>query len=339
MPPEVGGNSFRHTKPKLVRIVCLTDTHHLFGRVEVPDGDLLLHAGDHSQMGSLPEIQAAAQWLASLPHRDKVVIAGNHDFCLHDLGSRAADIFSPMTYLLDRSVVVDGLTIYGSPWTPEFGRGWAFQVPRGDAAAKVWSRIPDDTQILITHGPPAGICDLTVGGEQAGCDDLLRRVKQVKPLLHLFGHIHEGYGCLQMDGCWSVNGSSCSVGYVYMQPPHVFDWDGKALHPVRCWDPAEPLWDFLVQQHGRPKKVTAKAWKASVELGHAFWVEAKEGAVRFTPGWQDDWLTDARGLERWPMSFDVRLQEYWYRLLSRNRWSKVQEVPGIDVDPPGDEIP
>lgn len=214
-----------------MRIVLLSDTHHLFAHVEVPPGDLLVHTGDHSQRGTVAEVSASASWLRGLPHRHKVVLAGNHDFCLQRAGTEGHEMFAGMTYLLDQAVEIEGLRIYGSPWTPRFGE-WAYQLERGEPIAESWRKIPDDTQMLLTHGPPAGIGDLTVRGQRAGCRDLMDRVYQVKPLLHVYGHIHEGYGQVREGGTLFVNASICSFGYTHLQPVQVFDWDGRDFQPV-----------------------------------------------------------------------------------------------------------
>ena len=309
-----------------MRIVCLSDTHHMFLSVKVPPGDLLLHAGDHSRTGTVEEVRASADWLRAQPHRHKVVLGGNHDFCLEVPGTSGPEMFAGLTYLEDQQVEVEGLSIYGSPWTPEFGRRWAYQKPRGDSLVEVWNGIPQGTDVLVTHGPPAGLGDFTVRGEPAGCQDLLRRVRQVKPALHLFGHIHEGYGYRRQGETLFVNGSSCSIGYVYMQPPHVFDWDGKAFQPVQCWHPSEPLWEFLVSRQGSPLRLRPDECRAAAEMGHGFWVDQREcGGVRFSPMQPSD-LAHLSGL---PLSFNVRLQEHWYRLLNDNPWPTIADIPRL----------
>jgi predicted phosphohydrolase len=316
-----------------VRVVCLTDTHHQFESLRVPDGDLLLHAGDHSRRGTVEELLAASQWLRALPHRHKVILAGNHDFCLREAGTTGPEMFEGMTYLLDQATEVEGLRIYGSPWTPKFGGEWAYQVQRGQELAKIWERIPDNTQLLITHGPPAGIGDLTLRGERAGCQDLLDRVLQVKPLLHLFGHIHEGYGTVRQGETWFVNGCNCAFGYAYIQPAHVFDWDGKAFRAVTNWHASQPLWEFLVQRCGPPVPVAAEQWKAAVQLEHAFWLEVAGEEIRFVAASDRDRVPGERQedplVRRWGLTFGVRIQDHWIWLLSDNPWEKLGDIPHL----------
>jgi predicted phosphohydrolase len=191
----------------MVRIVCVSDTHANHHKTLVPDGDVLLHAGDLTRHGDLADVDEFNRWLGTLPHPHKVVIAGNHDFCFQEQAARARARITNALYLEDEAVRVAGLKVYGSPWQPWFG-GWAFNLPRGPDLAAVWAKIPDDTDILVTHGPPEGILDKTKRGELAGCRDLLARVKEVRPRLHVFGHIHEAAGRLDVDGTTFVNAST-----------------------------------------------------------------------------------------------------------------------------------
>lgn len=206
-----------------MRIVCLSDTHNLGTRLSVPAGDLLLHAGDLTNRGLAGDVDEAACWLRSLPHRHKVVIAGNHDFLFEEQPEWAREKMVGLTYLQDESVDVEGLRIFGSPWQPWF-HNWAFNLRRGEPLREVWARIPDNSDMVITHGPPKGILDLCSDGFRAGCEELLPRLRAVRPGLHLFGHIHEGYGAVLQEGTWFVNASNCDLAYRPIQPPVVFDW-------------------------------------------------------------------------------------------------------------------
>jgi predicted phosphohydrolase len=188
-----------------MRIVAMADTHLWHSRLEVPDGDVLVHAGDLLQGGELEELPDVAAWLQRQPHRHKVVIAGNHDFAFAEAPARVREMLGPrITYLQDEATTVEGVRFYGSPWQPEFG-DWAFNLPRGPALAATWAMIPEGTQVLITHGPPRGHGDRTRHGHSAGCDDLLARVRTLRPRLHLFGHIHEDGGVTEEPGTLLVN--------------------------------------------------------------------------------------------------------------------------------------
>ena len=203
-----------------LRIVCLSDTH--LRDVAVPPGDVLVHAGDFTMGGSLREIERFAAWIGALPHRYKIVIAGNHDFGFERHPHEARDRLDGVTYLEDQGVEVEGLRIWGSPWQPRF-RDWAFNLDRGAPLREKWERIPPGTDLLVTHGPPAGILDRTVSGQEVGCADLRDVVFGIRPRLHVFGHIHEGFGVLERDGTTFANASICTVGYEPRNPCLVFD--------------------------------------------------------------------------------------------------------------------
>jgi Icc-related predicted phosphoesterase len=178
-----------------VKIVAVADTHLLHDELVVPDGDVFVHAGDMCQRGDMPELQCAIAWMRSLPHRHKVVIAGNHDFPFleHPVEARRALEDEGIVYLQDSEVTIDGVRFWGSPWQPEFN-DWAFNLPRGQALADKWALIPEGLDVLVTHGPPRGIGDQGPVAGRLGCEDLLARVRVVKPRLHLFGHIHQDGG-------------------------------------------------------------------------------------------------------------------------------------------------
>lgn len=208
-----------------MRIVCISDTHSMHRQVVVPEGDLLIHAGDCLGVGTLEELADLNDWLGALPHRHKLLIAGNHDWCLQDEPAEAEAMLTAVTYLRDRGATIAGLKFWGSPWTPVFF-DWAFNRARGEPIAERWRLIPDDTDVLITHGPPYGILDQVMTGtrgESVGCEALRARVEEVRPRLHVFGHIHEGYGRQERDGCLYVNASTCLVSFKPLNPPIVID--------------------------------------------------------------------------------------------------------------------
>jgi predicted phosphohydrolase len=206
----------------MVRIVCVSDTHGRHGRLEVPEGDLLLHAGDFSMLGRPDEIRRFDRWLGTLSHRHKVVVAGNHDFLFEQDPSRARPLLAHATYLQDELIELEGLRIWGSPWQPWF-HDWAFNLTRGPDLAAKWALIPAGIDVLVTHGPPAAVLDRTVSGEEVGCQDLARALERVRPRLHVFGHIHEAYGRLVRDGTTYVNACNCDVRYRPLQPPVVVE--------------------------------------------------------------------------------------------------------------------
>ncbi|NJN15430.1 MAG: metallophosphoesterase [Oscillochloris sp.] len=177
-----------------MRIVAISDTHGLHRQIKIPDGDLLIHAGDLTRHGTMVELADVAEWLKSLPHRYKLVIAGNHDQCLQD-DPVAVELLQSTgaTYLHDQLVVIAGLRIYGSPWQPIF-RNMAFNLPRGAALRAIWRRVPAMLDVLITHTPPQNIRDRTFLGMCVGCADLAEELPRIRPRVHIFGHIHEAVG-------------------------------------------------------------------------------------------------------------------------------------------------
>lgn len=188
-----------------VRIVALADTHSRHAKLKVPDGDVLIHAGDLTRTGTLPQLAEVAAWLRELPHREKILIAGNHDFAFERDPHLARSVFEGLTYLEDAAHTTShGLRVWGSPWQPEFYQ-WAFNLPRGAPLDAKWRDIPAGLDVLVTHGPPHGYGDRVYGGERVGCEDLLRHCLEKKPRLHLYGHIHEDRGQWMEGGVCFAN--------------------------------------------------------------------------------------------------------------------------------------
>ena len=188
------------------RIVCVSDTHGWHELTEVPDGDILVHGGDILRHGGLEDVDEFNRWLGKLPHKHKVVICGNHDWCFQEKPAEARARLTNAIYLQDSGCEIEGLTFYGTPWTPLFC-DWSFMLSEAELAAK-WALIPPRVDVLITHGPPHGILDMTGRGECAGSATLFDRVREVKPRLHVFGHIHEAAGRFDHDGTIFLNAST-----------------------------------------------------------------------------------------------------------------------------------
>lgn len=179
-----------------MKIVCISDTHGKHRDLILPEGDMLLHAGDITLRGEFDILEDFNNWLGEQNFKHKVVICGNHDFCFEQENKKSRKIMTNCTYLQDEFIEIEGLKIYGSPQTPWF-HNWAFNQYRGIEIRKYWAKIPKDTNILITHGPPVGIFDRSARtGENVGCQDLYdeiyHRLDSLK--LHVFGHIHEDGG-------------------------------------------------------------------------------------------------------------------------------------------------
>lgn len=129
-------------------------------------------------------------------------------------------------YLEDSSVTIGGIKIYGSPHQPPF-HDWGFNREE-EEIKELWSGIPGDTDILITHGPPHDILDMCYSGVKAGCKHLKREIfERVKPKHHIFGHIHEASGRLEQAGIDFINASSCNLRYKPVHQAYVFDMEVK----------------------------------------------------------------------------------------------------------------
>lgn len=218
----------------MVKIVAISDTHNQHEAVNVPECDLLIHAGDFSYVGKAIDIAELNFWFGKLKASGKVkeivAIAGNHDWLCETDPGLAASMFTNCIYLNEQPAEVFGLKIFGSPIQPWFC-DWAFNRKRGPEIARHWAKIPDDTQVLVTHGPPLGILDivkdnpynLSNGPDHLGCYDLLKRINDLKDLkLHVFGHIHDSNGQHRTpDGKLFINAAICSEDYLPIQPVQI----------------------------------------------------------------------------------------------------------------------
>lgn len=221
----------------MTRIVCISDTHGIHKKIPpLPKGDVLIHAGDFTGWGTYSEIEQFAEWIGDQNYGFIVVIAGNHDEEAQDT-TRMKILFSnyEVMYLKDSYTTYEDFKIYGTPYTPEFC-GWFFMEYEHELRAR-YAKIPDDTNILITHGPPANILDVSgfprtsrvwdpirleevIHKEKvhAGSTALAMRIQQLPALkLNVFGHIHGGRGVLRQDGVCYVNASCLGENYEPVQ--------------------------------------------------------------------------------------------------------------------------
>lgn len=206
-----------------MKLICISDTHGRHEEVELSSADMIIHAGDMSEMGTREQIVDFINWFSSLDYQYKVLVAGNHDFFLEQATSKEIKKLMPegVIYLNDSGVVIEGLKIWGSPVQPWF-HNWAFNRSE-KSICKHWNEIPNDTDILITHVPPQNILDKNRRAESCGCPHLTARVKEVNPQYHIFGHIHESYGVIENDGITYVNSSNLNFLYEYANQPIIID--------------------------------------------------------------------------------------------------------------------
>ena len=208
-----------------MKLVLISDTHTKHRYFDTPPGDVLVFAGDLMSSGwDRYEIEDFNAWLGEQPQRFRVVIAGNHDW-LFEKSPTTRNLITNAVYLQDSGVEIDGVRFWGSPAQPEFCN-WAFNYKRGEEIDKIWQMIPDNTDVLITHGPPAGFRDWAKAGhESLGCRNLRSHVKRVKPKLHVFGHIHGGYGEDHDGATHFVNASLLDEAYKPTHEPVVVELD------------------------------------------------------------------------------------------------------------------
>ena len=217
-----------------MKITFISDTHNKHNHLTskgmgniLGSGDVLVHAGDITSMGKEHEIQNFLNWFARTDFKHKIFIAGNHDFGFEH-GFEIDQEFKDMgvIYLQDSEVTIDGVKFYGSPWQPEF-YDWAFNLPRNGEEMKArWDAIPERTDILVTHGPPYGYLDIPGGQSiRVGCEMLRHRVDEIKPKIHVFGHIHGANGYYFNGHTHFFNASVLNERYSYSNLPFTFEWD------------------------------------------------------------------------------------------------------------------
>lgn len=208
-----------------MKIVAISDIHSHHRKLKLPDADMIIVAGDVSFKGEPEVVEDYIAWLKELPYAHKVNILGNHEMGYDKEPPRPKKIKAlqlmqdaGIHYLENSEVVIDGLKIYGSPVQPWF-HNWAWNMQRGEEIAKVWSKIPDDVNILITHGPPYGKLDRVERwtGEVSyeGCKDLKERIQKLTQLkCCIFGHLHlQGGSMLEVEGVKYMNVAVCDEQY------------------------------------------------------------------------------------------------------------------------------
>ena len=216
-----------------MRITLISDTHgkhdhftsNAYGNL-LGSGDVLIHAGDVSNVGRVTEIYNFLDWFSDVDYTHKVFIAGNHDWGFEKM-TEIPEIFREKNvhYLFDSMVEIAGLKIYGSPWQPEFFN-WAFNLPRmGSELQEKWDLIPEGLDILVTHGPGWGMLDNPPNGLNVGCELLQKRVVEVSPKIHVFGHIHHSYGQKYFNGTEYINAALLDERYNPTNKPIMIDYD------------------------------------------------------------------------------------------------------------------
>ena len=210
-----------------MKITAISDTHNKHNYVDTTyfEGtDILIHAGDFTGAGTLNQTVDFLQWFDAIDVPHKILIAGNHDKA--STGYPFPELllkYAPsVTYLCNSSVTIDGLNIWGSPYSNEFG-AWSWMLPE-EELAEIWNTIPQNTHIVITHGPSYGSNDKVVNNlyerdPHVGSPSLTRELAALPKLkAHICGHIHEGYG-ITMGEYLSINASQLDEAYVPINKP------------------------------------------------------------------------------------------------------------------------
>lgn len=204
-----------------MKLTFFSDTHKKHDRLIFNGGDVLLFAGDLTSRGSLADVEKFAQFVGELNYKYKLIIAGNHDFCFENKDRMDAEKILQdhgLIYLNDSGFEVDKIKFWGSPIQPWF-HDWAFNRKRGKDILAHWNLIPNDIDVLITHGPPHGVLDKCFHGERVGCEELMKTVKKIRPKIHAFGHIHEEYGTMKIDETLFVNACNLNETYQVVNQP------------------------------------------------------------------------------------------------------------------------
>ena len=211
-----------------MKLVCISDTHGDHEQVWLPPGDVLIHAGDLTAHGRCTETLEFMRWFGGQRFEHKLCIAGNHDTFMEAEPEQALGFAQECGVVLlnDSGCRIGGVSFWGSPITPRFF-DWSFMRDPGASIQAHWDLIPQDTDVLITHGPPQGILDEVQRTEHevenTGCPSLLQRVRHIRPQLHLFGHIHEAYGCQRVDNLSCFNVSTMDKVYRIANAPVVIE--------------------------------------------------------------------------------------------------------------------
>ena len=222
-----------------MRLICLSDTHGYHKNLTIPDGDFLIHVGDFSMKANHSTVKEFSRWLNALPHAHKILVGGNHDVCLEGSRRWAQEEFAPAHYLMHEQLTLGGLSFFGSPYSPAIydPSDWSFDYPpNGSRSHDLWDNIPKKIDVLITHGPPKGILDRVLTphrGEDPNVGDvnLLRRVMEIQPRVHCFGHIHEGFGVYKHPTARTrfFNVCICDANYKPTNPVTVIDLYYKSI--------------------------------------------------------------------------------------------------------------
>ena len=226
-----------------MKIMFISDTHgrhqdiaKLYG--ELPYVDMIIHSGDCTRYGEFAETDLFLNWYTQQNAKHKILVAGNHDFVLQQVDRRneLLKLNYGITYLEDSFINIDGIGIYGSPWSPIYGM-WAFMKHRNDEMNEVWKQVPKDgsVDILVTHTPAWGRHDISVRGNlHVGCEMLANHLSLINPKVHVCGHIHECGGKIVNESFGPVSLNASLLNEYYLLD-----------HPIWIWDTETNEWNSI----------------------------------------------------------------------------------------------
>lgn len=216
-----------------MKLLLLSDLHGKLKKLlkkhrnKLPEADVLIISGDITSNGSIECLGGTLTRLTKQKelcgYNEIILIAGNHDKCFQDEHAWLAKEMckeAGIIYLEDKAITIDGIKFYGSPHTPTF-LSWYFMKNRGEDILAMWQLIPNDVDVLITHGPVAGIMDISIyDNVHCGCEDLRNEIfNRIKPKISVFGHIHNWYGIEKHDGIKFINASTVNEQYEVVNDP------------------------------------------------------------------------------------------------------------------------
>lgn len=227
-----------------LKIVAISDVHGKWNKIQIPKCDILISAGDYSFRGERHMVKDFHRWLNKQPAKHIISVQGNHELLVEKYFLECKEIAKEecnrVHFIEEDLIEIEEIKIYCSAWTPYFNN-WAYNAGRTISEAAlyqkpfigdIWNRIPDDIDILVTHGPPYEILDLAPVNRinpiprNVGCERLKERIKSLKKLTHhIFGHIHNDYGIKQIDGITYINASICNEAYQPLNEPIVVDYE------------------------------------------------------------------------------------------------------------------
>lgn len=204
----------------MTKITCISDTHNRHKKLIIPKSDIIIHAGDFTSRGYSGEVEDFLKWYGKQDAQYKILVLGNHEV---ELSKKPFQEIQQMVedqgiILLHNShVTIAGLKIYGSPFSNEFGRGWAYNANES-LLAQMYNHIDPDVDIIVTHGPAKNRLDLCPGGN-VGSQSLAHWIDSVawKLKLHVTGHLHESRGTGLYETSYgkylTVNAAICGIPY------------------------------------------------------------------------------------------------------------------------------